>query len=194
MNLLRRLMLETAEPLVTNNGIPETYDAALRGIMDREFLKTEKYQAQQWRADREGAHPQILRFEEAFIRRMKELGVPMFAHCVIRKPIDQDAAYALGHSRIKGSEPYPHRFAAVDVIHSIKGWNMPEKAWDLVGHVGMETAKRLSIPIVWGGDWDGDGDKADQKLYDPAHFELAWWRSMEPTPPFMYLNGRPPKG
>lgn len=188
------LTLETAEPPMPNSGkpagIPATYDAALRGIMDRPFLLTEKYQEQQWRANREGAHPQILAFEKALIKRMADLGVPMFAHCVIRTPADQNAAFVLGHSRISGDDPYPHRFAAVDIIHSTKGWNMPEKAWDLIGHVGFEVAKRLSIPIVWGGDWDGDGDKTDQKLYDPAHWEWAFWRGVETTPPFMYLNGR----
>ncbi len=177
-----------------NSGVPSTYDAALRGIMDRPFLATNKYQEQQWRANREGAHPKILEFEYAVIKRMRELGVPMFAHCVVRTKAEQDAAYALGHSRIKGSQPYPHRFAAVDIIHSRLGWNMSEKAWDLLGHVGMEVSKRLSIPVTWGGDWDGDGDKTDQKLYDPAHWELAWWTAMEPTPPFMYLNGRKLKG
>lgn len=181
------------EPSPFANGVPATYDAALRGVMDRDFLKTEKYQGQQWRASREGAHPKIVEFEAALIARMKELGVPMFAHCVVRSPEEQDAVFVLGNSQRKGSDPYAHRFAAVDIIHSTKGWNLTEKAWDLIGHIGFEVAKRRSIPVVWGGDWDGDGDKHDQKLYDPAHWELAFWQSMEPKPPFMYLNGRAPK-
>ena len=194
VNLLRKLELEQMAPEPKPLGVPATYDAALRGIMDRDFLKSERYQAQQWRANREGAHPKIIEFETALVKRMRDLGVPMFAHCVVRTPAEQDAAFVLGHTQRKGSDPFAHRFAAVDVIHSTRAWDIPEKAWDLVGHVGMEISKRLSIPVVWGGDWDGDGDKTDQKLYDPAHWELAFWSSMEPTPPFMYLHGRHPKG
>lgn len=177
---------------VTNETVPADYGAALRAIVDRTFLASERCQEQQWRANRDGAHPQILEFEKALIRRFEKLGVPLFAHCVVRTPDEQNAAYALGRSQIKGSEPYAHQFAAVDIIHGVHGWNLPEKAWDLIGHIGFEEAKRLSIPMTWGGDWDGDGDKTDQKLYDPAHWELAFWRTMEPHPPFMYRNGRPP--
>ena len=171
-------------------GVPGDYAAALRGIMSPAFLKTERYQSQQWRANRVGAHPNIVRFEQALVKRMRELGVPMFAHCVVRSKADQDAAYARGVSQIKGAQPYAHAFAACDIIHSVKGWDIPEKAWDLVGHCGYEIAKKLRIPMIWGGDWDGDGDKGDQKLYDPAHWELAFWRSMEVEPPHMYRNGR----
>lgn len=177
----------------SDREIIDNYGAALRAMMNSPFLHSMKHQEQHWRANREGAHPKIIEFEEALIKRFAKLGVPLFAHCVIRTREEQDAAFALGHSRIKGSDPYPHAFAAVDLIHGFLGWNLPEKAWDLIGHIGREVAASLSIPMTWGGDWDGDGDKTDQKLYDPAHWELAFWRAMEPKPPFMYLNGRPPK-
>ncbi|TRL41904.1 hypothetical protein [Rhizobium straminoryzae] len=171
---------------MVNNEPVVNHGAALRAMMNRPYLENPKYDEQQWRANREGAHPKILEFEEAMVRRMASLGVPMFAHCIVRTPADQDAAYALGRSRLRGSDPYPHRFAAVDLIHCNRGWDLPEMCWDMIGHIGNEVAKRLSIPIVWGGDWDGDGDKSDQKLYDPAHWELAHWRMMEPEPPHMY--------
>ena len=168
------------------------YSSAVRHMMNPGFLASMKHQEQHWRANREGAHPRILEFEQALVAKFHKLGIPLFAHCVVRTPEQQDSAFVLGNSNIKGSEPYPHRFAAVDIIHGTKGWDLPEQCWDLIGHYGYEVAKSLSIPIVWGGDWDGDGDKHDQKLYDPAHWELAFWRSMEPKPPFMYLHGRKP--
>lgn len=160
-----------------SNDVPAVYSDALRGIANKTFLQTERYESQQWRANRDGAHPKLLEFSDAMVKRMAEIGVPMFPHCIVRTEADQDAAYALGRSKVKGSDAYPHRFAAVDLIHSVKGWEMPEKAWDLIGHVGHELAKKLSIPITWGGDWE---------FYDPAHWELAFWRSMEPMPPHMY--------
>ena len=36
----------------------------------------------------------------------------------------------------------------------------------------LATASRLSIPIRWGGDWDGDRDFMDQTFDDLVHFEL----------------------
>lgn len=178
---------------MTSNEPVKEYGAALRAMINRAFLESEKHQGQQWRANREGAHPRILEFEKALVKRFASMGVPLFAHCVVRTPEDQTAAYVAGHSRIKGTDPYPHRAFAVDIIHGVKGWNLPEQSWDLIGHVGFEVAKNLGIGMVWGGDWDGDGDKSDQKLYDPAHWELAYWRSLEPFPPFMSLNARAAK-
>ena len=172
--------------------IPERadYQGAMRSLINRPYLENPKYDEQQWRANREGAHPKLLQFEEAFVRKCAKMGIPVFAHCVIRTPDEQDAAYALGRSQISGKRAYAHRFAAVDIIHCNHGWNLSEKAWDILGHIGHEVAKSLSITVTWGGDWDGDGDKTDQKLYDPAHWELAFWRQMEPFAPFMYMDGR----
>lgn len=170
--------------------VEQKYASALDAIRNADFVGSPKYQEQQFRANREGAHPKIIEFADALVARFAKLGVPLFPHCIVRTPADQDAAYALGHSRIKGSGEYPHRFAAVDIIHGTLGWKMSEKSWDLIGHVGFEVAKKVGATLVWGGDWDGDGDIHDQKLYDPAHWELAFWRSMEPTEPFMSKQSR----
>lgn len=35
-----------------------------------------------------------------------------------------------------------------------------------------EIAKKQGIPIVWGGDWDGDYDVTDNRLMDMAHYQL----------------------
>lgn len=181
--------------MLNDREIIDNYGAALRSIVNRPFLESEKHQEQHWRANREGAHPKILEFEDRLIGRFARLGVPLFAHCVVKTPVEQDAVYVLGTSTIRGVDPYPHKAFAVDIIHGFLGWKMDSKAWDLIGHVGMEVAQSLSIPMTWGGDWDGDGDKTDQRLYDPAHWELAHWRSIEPVAPFMWLGGgKSPEG
>lgn len=172
--------------------LPASFNEALRLMMDRPFCQSERFRNQQWRANQEGAHPKILEFADAMVRRMCKLGVPMFPHCIIRTRGEQNAAYALGHSQISGNKPYAHQFAAVDLIHGTKAWELPERCWDLVGHVGNEVARQLGIHITWGGDWDGDGIKTDQKLYDPAHWELTGWRNLEPVAPFLSKLGRTP--
>jgi peptidoglycan L-alanyl-D-glutamate endopeptidase CwlK len=40
----------------------------------------------------------------------------------------------------------------------------------------MATAKRLNIPLRWGGDWDMDGDWKDERFLDWGHFELHKWQ------------------
>jgi peptidoglycan L-alanyl-D-glutamate endopeptidase CwlK len=40
----------------------------------------------------------------------------------------------------------------------------------------LATAKRLGIPLRWGGDWDMDGDWKDERFLDWGHFELHVWR------------------
>lgn len=156
--------------------IPATFGEALRGLVDRPYLASQRWQQQQWRAVRVaerrdgveyGAHPDLLEFERVFIKRMSRLGVPMFASEMIRTRERQDDLYALGNSKAKAGQS-PHQYGcAVDVVHAIRGWNMSEKAWALIGHVGKELAAQKGLKLTWGGDW---------KFYDPAHWEIENWR------------------
>lgn len=143
---------------------------ALASIRSPDFLKSEKYQEQQYRADRCGVHPSLLAFETAFVKRLKELGVPVFCHCAKRTYAEQAAAYARGNSKIKKYGAHTVG-GAVDIIHSTKAWEIPAKAWTAFGHIGKEIAAAQSLDLVWGGDW---------KFYDPAHWELRNWRDMIP--------------
>ncbi|MGB3645286.1 MAG: M15 family metallopeptidase [Mesorhizobium sp.] len=146
------------------------YRTALRAIASPEFCKSEKYQEQQWRAVRTGCHPKILEFERLLIRKMRDLNVPMFCHCAMRSPEDQNSAYVRGVSRAKAGESAHNWGCAVDVIHSVRAWNLDRKSWEVIGHVGKELADRNGFEIVWGGDF--------KSLWDPAHWELAYWREI----------------
>lgn len=144
-------------------------------MVDRPFLASQNWQQQQWRANREGAHPFIIEFERVFIKRMAKLGVPMFGHCVIRTAEEQDNLFALGNSRARAGQS-PHNFGcAVDLVHSVKAWNLDRKQWALVGHVGKEIGNRLQVKVDWGGDWD---------FYDPAHWEIDLWKTWKDQYPW----------
>lgn len=147
--------------------VPSTYHEALQGLVNREFLGSQRWQQQQWRADRAGANPGLLEFERRFIRRMTRLGIPVFAAEFVRSEARQNDLYALGNSRARGGES-PHQFGlAFDLVHSVHGWNIDRKAWALIGHAGKELAAQAGVPVEWGGDW---------KFYDPAHWQLADWK------------------
>lgn len=161
-----------------NNIPPVGYAAAVRDLINRNFLQSEKYQEQQHRAERLGAHQKLLDVERKAVKRFAKMGIPMFAHCVVRTPSDQNRLYAKGLSNATGGQS-PHQYGlAFDLIHGTKGWELSQLQWDIVRHVVFETAASCGVKLRWGGDWDGDGDIHDQRLYDPAHFELENWRDI----------------
>lgn len=148
---------------------------ALRGCADVQYLLTRNYQEQQWRADRKGAHPNILIFEKLFVRRMAGLNVPVFAHNMLRDLAWQQKLFDEGVSKAKpGSSPHQYG-CAVDIVHGTKAWELTDEQWLLMGHVGHELGRQLGIKLVWGGN-DGPGDKF---AWDPAHWQLADWRKVK---------------
>jgi len=36
----------------------------------------------------------------------------------------------------------------------------------------LAAADKLGVRVRWGGDWDMDGDSADERFLDLPHFEL----------------------
>jgi hypothetical protein len=159
------------------NADPSTaFPMALKAMRNTAFLKTPKYQQQQKRALKEGAHPHIVEFAEKLVKRMATMGIPMFPHCVVRTREEQQAAF---DRRVSWDSPkdglWPHMAFAVDIVHGVLGWmdnpDIPH-AWHIVGHVGKEVALSMGIKIEWGGDW---------VVHDPAHFELVGWQEIAVT-------------
>ncbi|QCS37267.1 hypothetical protein [Tortoise microvirus 77] len=144
------------------------YGTALRAIMDGGFLASRKYREQQLRADREGAHPVILDFERAFVRRLAKLGVPMFAYEFKRGLARQNELQKAGKSKAKAGQSAHGTGEGVDIIHGVKAWDLDRRSWAMIGHVGKELARQNGWRLTWGGDW---------KFYDPAHWELTEWRT-----------------
>ncbi len=154
----------------------QKFPMAIEAMRNPAFLKSARYQEQQTRANRVGADPRILEFSYKLVKRGKALGIPLFPHCIVRTFDEQASAFVRGVTRDSPDDGlWPHRFAAVDIIHGTLGWFADEKhvpqAWDVIGHLGKEVANSMGIKVEWGGDW---------KFYDPAHFELEGWRDMEP--------------
>ncbi len=150
-------------------AVSRSYADELRGLVDREFCFSQRYGDQQGRADRIGADPRILEFERKLIKRARKMGVPLFAHCVIRTSHEQNNLFLAGRSKARAGES-PHNYGcAVDVIHGTKGWSLSRRQWEVLGHLGKELAASLGLKVTWGGDWS---------FYDPAHWELSDWRAV----------------
>lgn len=164
----------------SRSGDPEKpgMTSALRQMIDREWMASERYQAQLMRPVREGAHEKILLFENRFITRLQKLGIPFYPHNIVRTVAEQNELLKKGVTYSPGGSS-PHNFGcAVDLVHGVKHWELSVDSWRIIGHLGQEVARQNGIRIRWGGDWDGDGDLHDQRLFDPAHWELKDWRSI----------------
>lgn len=154
----------------------EAFPAALRAMKNVDFCKSSKFSEMQHRCNREGADERIVEFSRKLIVRCASLYIPMYPHTMVRTYDDQMSAVVRGVSKDWPNDgKWPHRFAAVDIVHCKLGWmDKPAipHAWDVIGHLGKEVAHSMGIKIVWGGDY--------KRLYDPAHWELEDWRHMLP--------------
>lgn len=61
---------------------------------------------------------------------------------------------------------------AVDIAPYPIDWNNIQRFID-VAKIVMEEAEKLGIKLVWGADWDGDGNIAEHSLQDYPHFEVV---------------------
>lgn len=155
-------------------GIPDTFAGALQSMVDKPWLDSQGWQKQQWRANREGVHPDLLRFEPLLVRRMARLGVPMYCAEAVRSAERQADLYAHGVTKIKHGGP--HQFGcAMDIVHGTKAWSLTRKQWAVIGHVGKEAAKAAGLRLTWGGDWS---------FYDPAHWEVDAYQTVTGGFPF----------
>lgn len=156
-----------------------TYAEALAGMVDRPFLASQRWQDQQHRAVRFGAHPDIVEFERLLIKRMAKLGVPLFAPEVVRSAKRQDELYALGNSKAKGGQSAHQYGLAVDLVHSVHGWNLSAKQWEVIEHMGRELAKATGLKVHNLHEPDGSWS-----FYDPAHWQVVGWKGLRDGYPF----------
>ncbi len=154
---------------------PATDAALLQRLADPDVIQTLAFNTRstKWEGPLE---PDTAKFMRAFLKALHKRGLPFYVVWAFRKQKDQQAAFKAGASRAQWGES-PHNFGyAIDVIHFRKLYDLTNAEWVLIAAIGYEVARKLNIKVRWGGDWDGDGDIYDNRLYDPAHWEIADWR------------------
>lgn len=182
--LTETIRLHQARKAGSPKGLPDprfmtganAFPLALEALRNKDFLYSPAHYKQLTRANRVGADPRILEFADKMVKRCAGLLIPIYPHTIVRTYDDQMSAVVRGVSRDWPDVGlWPHRFAAVDLVHGTLQWmDKPAipHAWDVIGHLGKEVAHSMGIKITWGGDFT--------RLYDPAHWELTGWRDMLP--------------
>lgn len=111
-------------------------------------------------------HPDIRRLMQAVVRDRD---------CTIlegeRSAARQAELLRAGKSKTLKSKHVRTPSDAVDAApYPIPDWSDTD-AFVEFGRFVVAKSKDLGIPIRWGGDWDGDGDRSDQTFDDLVHFE-----------------------
>tara|TARA_Y100000310_G_scaffold345703_1_gene468522 strand:+ start:11090 stop:11521 length:432 start_codon:yes stop_codon:yes gene_type:complete len=106
--------------------------------------------------------------------------------CGHRSQVHQNAAYnakprktKLRWPKSKHNKKPSH---AVDVAPYPVDWKDHSRFYFFAGYV-MCVADGMDIPLIWGGDWDGDREVDDQEFNDLVHYELdvAKYSKTHPT-------------
>ncbi len=89
-----------------------------------------------------------------------------------RDNVQQNMAYNNGHSTKKWPDSKHNKkpSTAIDIAPYPIDWHNKKRFYLLAGYF-LGVARMMNINLRWGGDWDGDHDLDDQKLYDLGHFE-----------------------
>lgn len=134
------------------------------------------------RGERFGAHPELLDFVDAAVAELDKYSIPMFAHEIIRDEKRQQQLFDEGFSKVRTNGAHTLG-CAVDLIHIRHGWNLTNEGWLVVGHILKDLCSRRGFQMIWGGDWKADGT-VDLLGWDPAHWELAYYRQASEDWPF----------
>lgn len=132
--------------------------------------------------ERFGAHPELLEFADAAVKELDKYSIPMFAYEIIRTPERQKQLFDEGFSKVEKAGAHTVG-CAVDLVHMTHAWDLTNEGWLIVGHILKDLCTRRGFQMVWGGDWKADGT-ADLLGWDPAHWELAYYRQAREDWPF----------
>ena len=129
------------------------------GSTSRKRLGTCHQDIQRW------VHRLILRFDFTVV-------------CGHRNEADQEEAYRNNKSKVHWPFSRHNTFPSLavdlapwDHYRKVIDWDHPARFILLAG-MALELAAEMDLPIVWGGDWDGDTFMRDHDFKDFPHHQL----------------------
>ena len=146
------------------------------------FFRTNALLLQWQRADWQFTDPRLKEWSARFIELARKRGIPLYVHCAYRNRAEQTKL--LVAKRTKAAYPRSaHNIGeAVDIVHGVFHWEMSPDEWRYLFVLGQEALrltnegrpKAEKLELNWGGD---DGTPQDKFRWDPAHWEIADYRT-----------------
>ena len=117
----------------------------------------------------DGIHPDLLAVVHYAIKITQvDFGVPKQGG--VRTLEQQKKLLKAGRSKTLHSRHLTGHAIDVYAYRGKPVWN--HKDAGRIHNAFVRASRALSVPLRWGGDWDGDGDQRDQKFVDSFHHEL----------------------
>jgi peptidoglycan L-alanyl-D-glutamate endopeptidase CwlK len=85
-----------------------------------------------------------------------------------RRLVEVGASRTMDSLHIIQADSYGH---ALDIAPYPIDWKDLKRFYILAG-IGIALARKMNIPIHWGGDWDNDMEFDDQTFFDFGHWEI----------------------
>jgi peptidoglycan L-alanyl-D-glutamate endopeptidase CwlK len=119
----------------------------------------------------EGVHPDLVEVVHEAVRLATDRGMDFGVGEGLRTLARQKELFAAKKSKTLDSRHLTG--------HAVDLWVYKNgvAVWDIPSYIALSKIVKLAaqergIPLRWGGDWDGDGDSADERFFDGPHYEL----------------------
>lgn len=113
---------------------PLTFEKAVQSLQNRPFVEGPGFRELRLLTSDE-AHEDVRLFVAAFVRRAKRLYVPLHVDTLFLMRAVHD----------------PTGFRSVSIVHAVRGDDLHDYEWRILGHLGTEVAGALGVKIAWGG-------------------------------------------
>lgn len=100
--------------------------------------------------------------------RTKERQAQLFSEGATRTMNSKHIKQADGYGHAVDLYPYP-----IDMVRVNKGDAREIARFGVIAGLMYRAAQEEGVKIIWGADWDGDGEVLDHTFFDAPHFELA---------------------
>lgn len=126
---------------VGDKSEPQTIDAALRWMERRHYVHTSTHWNQIWKAERIGAYAPLLRWLDDVVKSFAiGFGIPVCAESIVVTKADHARLFVMDKTALAFGECPSHHGFGVELVHAIRGADLPAKCWDVFTEIGFEFA------------------------------------------------------
>lgn len=118
-------LLERMNPPKPDRAKATGYQAAVRGLIDRRWMKSTLHRDQVRFTDLTLAHDPVKEFVGKLLRRAAKMGIPL--DC-------ESASYDVAF-----------------IVHGRRRRELEPLEWEVIGHIGTEISRQYRLGVRWGG-------------------------------------------